>query len=89
MTISNESELTRLEEIGRIVANTLKAMGAAIEPGITTGELDRIGRGILEAAGARSGPSYAIIFPVRPASASMRKSPTASLASVASWRETS
>jgi methionyl aminopeptidase len=63
MTISNESELTRLEEIGRIVANTLKAMGAAIEPGITTGELDRIGRGILEAAGARSGPELCYNFP--------------------------
>ena len=63
MTISNESELTRLEEIGRIVANTLKAMGEAIEPGMTTGELDRIGRGILEAAGARSGPELCYDFP--------------------------
>ena len=63
MTISNEGELVRLEEIGRIVANTLEAMGAAIEPGITTGELDRIGRGILEAAGARSGPELCYNFP--------------------------
>src|ERR1700709_646208 len=38
-------------------------MGAAIEPGITTGELDRIGRGILEAAGARSGPELCYNFP--------------------------
>ena len=36
MTISNDSELIRLKEIGRIVANTLEAMGAAIEPGMTT-----------------------------------------------------
>ena len=56
MTISNDNELIRLEEIGRIVANTLEAMGAAIEPGMTTGELDGIGRRLLEAAGARSGP---------------------------------
>ncbi len=63
MTISNDSELVRLEEIGRIVANTLEAMRAAIEPGITTGELDRIGRGILDAAGARSGPELCYKFP--------------------------
>jgi methionyl aminopeptidase len=56
MTISNDGELAQLEEIGRIVANALKAMGAAIEPGMTTQELDRIGRDILESSGARSGP---------------------------------
>jgi len=33
MTISNNDEFDRLKEIGRIVANTLAAMGAAIEPG--------------------------------------------------------
>ncbi len=36
MTLSNEADLTRLKEIGRIVANTLEAMGKAIEPGMTT-----------------------------------------------------
>ena len=63
MTISNETELVLLREIGRIVANTLQAMGAAIEPGITTGELDRIGRRLLEAEGARSGPELVYGFP--------------------------
>jgi methionyl aminopeptidase len=63
MTISNDSELAQLQEIGRIVANTLKAMSAAIEPGMTTRELDSIGRGILEAAGARSGPELCYDFP--------------------------
>ena len=63
MTISDDNELVRLKEIGRIVANTLEAMGAAIEPGITTGELDGIGRRILESAGARSGPELCYNFP--------------------------
>ena len=63
MTISNDSDLARLEEIGRIVANTLEAMHAAIEPGITTAELDRVGRACLEAAGARSGPELCYSFP--------------------------
>lgn len=63
MTISNDDELASLKEIGRIVANTLEAMGKALEPGITTAELDRIGRALLEAAGARSAPELAYNFP--------------------------
>lgn len=63
MTISNDGELTRLKEIGRIVANTLDAMGAAIEPGMTTAELDLIGRRLLEKAGARPAPELCYDFP--------------------------
>lgn len=63
MTISNESEFEALKEIGRIVANALKAMGAALEPGITTAELDAIGRRLLEQSGARSGPELCYGFP--------------------------
>lgn len=63
MTISNDDELVRLKEIGRIVANTLEAMGAAIEPGMTTAELDLIGRRHLEQAGARPAPELCYDFP--------------------------
>ncbi len=63
MTISNEDELDKLREIGRIVANTLEAMGAAIEPGMTTAELDAIGRGLLQRAGARPAPELCYGFP--------------------------
>ena len=63
MTISNEEELTRLKDIGRIVADTLEAMGAAIEPGMTTAELDVIGRRLLERAGARPAPELCYDFP--------------------------
>src|SRR5689334_18649531 len=63
MTISNEDDLTKLREIGRIVANALEAMAAALEPGMTTAELDAIGRRYLEKAGARSGPELAYDFP--------------------------
>ncbi|WP_019170242.1 type I methionyl aminopeptidase [Pseudaminobacter salicylatoxidans] len=63
MTISNEYDLIRLKEIGRIVSNTLKAMGAAVEPGMTTAELDAIGRGLLEQEGARPGPELCYRFP--------------------------
>lgn len=63
MTISNDNDLTRLKEIGRVVANTLEAMGKALEPGMTTSELDLIGRKLLEAAGARPAPELAYAFP--------------------------
>lgn len=63
MTISNEDDLNKLQEIGRIVANTLEAMAAALEPGVTTAELDMIGRRLLEEAGARSGPELVYDFP--------------------------
>ena len=38
-------------------------MGAALEPGITTAELDAIGRKVLEDAGARSAPELSYNFP--------------------------
>ena len=63
MTISGDEDLIRLQEIGRIVANALEAMAAALEPGMTTAELDAIGRRYLENAGARSGPELVYDFP--------------------------
>lgn len=63
MTISNDDELKDLREIGRIVADTLAAMGKALEPGMTTAELDAVGRAFLEREGARSAPELAYDFP--------------------------
>lgn len=63
MTLSSEDDLKAMQEIGRIVAKTLEAMGRALEPGITTLELDRIGRALLEADGARSAPEAVYAFP--------------------------
>lgn len=63
MTINDDDELAALQAIGRIVANALATMGKALEPGITTAELDQIGRKVLEDAGARSAPEVAYNFP--------------------------
>ena len=63
MTISNEEDLQRLREIGRIVADTLKEMAATMEPGMTTAELDAIGSAALEREGARSAPAITYDFP--------------------------
>ncbi len=63
MTITNEDELTALQEIGQIVANALETMRHALEPGITTEELDRIGARVLAEAGAVSAPEKCHDFP--------------------------
>jgi len=52
-----------VKEIGGIVARALAAMGKAIEPGMTTAELDTIGRDYLEHHGARPAPELAYEFP--------------------------
>jgi len=63
MTLNNDEDLERLKEIGRICANAVQIMGAALEPGMTTAELDAIGRKVLEDAGARSAPELSYNFP--------------------------
>lgn len=63
MTITNQDELDGLKAIGRIVANTMQAMAKAMEPGMTTGELDGIGRAFMEREGATSAPESTYDFP--------------------------
>jgi methionyl aminopeptidase len=63
MSIKSEADLIALRKIGRIVANCLQAMGKALEPGMTTRDLDEIGRKYLELHGARSAPELAYNFP--------------------------
>ena len=63
MTITNQDELDGIKAIGRIVANTLQVMAPAMEPGMTTRELDGLGRQFLEAAGAQSAPEVTYNFP--------------------------
>jgi methionyl aminopeptidase len=63
MTITKEDELDGLKAIGRIVANTMQAMAQAMEPGMTTQELDAIGRAHLEREGALPAPEASYNFP--------------------------
>lgn len=63
MTISSDEELESLKEIGSIVAMVRDQMAAALEPGITTAELDEMGRRLLEQEGAHSAPELAYGFP--------------------------
>ncbi|MCM2291146.1 type I methionyl aminopeptidase [Allorhizobium sp. BGMRC 0089] len=63
MIISSDDELQALKEIGQICAQAIKTMAAALEPGITTLELDAIGRRVLEEHDAQSAPEFCYQFP--------------------------
>ncbi|OIR03278.1 methionine aminopeptidase 2 [mine drainage metagenome] len=63
MTIESPSDVEALQRIGRIVSVVLHKMLDAIEPGMTTRELDVIGAEMLSGFGARSAPQLAYNFP--------------------------
>jgi len=63
MTIETDQDLAKLREIGKIVATVLKTMMETAEPGMTTGELDLIGKQMLENFGANSAPKVTYDFP--------------------------
>jgi methionyl aminopeptidase len=63
MTIGSEEDLEKLKAAGRLVARTLRTMGEALEPGMTTAELDAMGRAMLELEGARPAPELTYGFP--------------------------
>jgi methionyl aminopeptidase len=50
----SRAELRSMRAAGRVVAEMHERIRAAIRPGVTTGELDRIGRDVIESRGARS-----------------------------------
>lgn len=63
MIVKTEEELAKLKEIGRLCATAIRTMSEALVPGITTRELDVIGRRVLEEGGARSAPELCYEFP--------------------------
>ena len=63
MSIDNEKDILGLMKIGRIVTLTMHHMAEAMEPGMTTAELDAIGAKFLEEHGARSAPILTYKFP--------------------------
>ena len=63
MIITSNDQLEKLKAIGRICALARDAMAAALQPGITTQELDDIGRRFLDENGARSAPEITYGFP--------------------------
>jgi methionyl aminopeptidase len=63
MTADSENDIKSLKAIGRICAAVLQKMMQAVRPGVTTGELDKIGQELLSAEGAQSAPELTYQFP--------------------------
>ena len=63
MTVDGQKDIDGIMNVGRIVAKVRDAMLAAIEPGMTTGELDDMGAALLENHGAQSAPRVMYDFP--------------------------
>lgn len=63
MTVENEDDVVGLKRAGRAVREALEEMAANVAPGITTADLDAIGRDVLRRHGATSAPQKAYDFP--------------------------
>lgn len=63
MIIKTEKDLTKLRHIGQIVGTCLEHMLAKIEVGMSTKDLDDLGRIFLEKKGAQSAPIVMYNFP--------------------------
>ncbi len=63
MTADTDSDIEALKTIGHICAETLHKMMKAARPGMTTRQLDDLGRRWLVEAGARSAPEVAYQYP--------------------------
>lgn len=54
ITLKTPSDTAKMREAGRVVAAMLASCRAAVRPGVTTGELDRIAAAVLKKNGATS-----------------------------------
>ena len=63
MSITCERDWKGLRDVGRVVRLTLDALERHAVPGVTTGDLDHIARGVFEEHGARSAPALTYGFP--------------------------
>ncbi|QAT50830.1 type I methionyl aminopeptidase [Caproiciproducens sp. NJN-50] len=52
IVLKTARELKIMRQAGRIAANALKAAGAAVEPGVSTWEISRVARRVIEGEGA-------------------------------------
>ncbi len=62
---NKRSRIRRPEKIGRIVALAREEMKRKAEPGMSTKDLDLIGKAVLDEHGAVSAPEKEYDFPVR------------------------
>lgn len=63
MSIESSADWDGLRSVSAVVNQTLVLLAQAVEPGITTGDLDRIAARFLASCGARSAPADVYGFP--------------------------
>lgn len=63
MIVQNDADIGALRRVGGIVARVTNAMLDALQPGMTTRELDALGARLLQSEGARSAPQLVYDFP--------------------------
>src|SRR5262249_8640656 len=63
VSVESQDDVDGLEAAGRVVAEALAAMRAAVRPGVTTGELDDIAGEVFRRRGAFSAPNRTYGFP--------------------------
>lgn len=63
MTVQGDADVDGILRAGRVVARVRDAMLDAIEPGMTTAELDQLGAELLDGFGALSAPRVMYDFP--------------------------
>ena len=63
VTIDSDDDLEGLRRAATVVKEARQKMAVAVRPGITTGELDAIGRDVFRRHGARSAPRVTYRFP--------------------------
>lgn len=63
MSIESPADWKGLRRVGRVVRLTLDALERELRPDITTHELDRVARRVLDGYGARSAPELVYNFP--------------------------
>lgn len=50
--LKSPADLARMRRAGRVAANALAAVGRAVRPGVSTADLDKIARDVIQSAGA-------------------------------------
>ncbi len=63
VTLPDSEDLRGVRDAGRAVAHAIDAMAAQLRVGVTTAELDAIGRAALTECGAKSAPETVYAFP--------------------------
>jgi methionyl aminopeptidase len=63
MIVKSEKDIKGILAAGKVAAEVMRKMADRLRPGITTGQLDRMGEDMMRRYGARSAPQLAYHFP--------------------------